>query len=174
MGQHCPNPEELKAFCLGKLGEPPFESVAQHLDDGAACQSTLESLAALDDTLAVELRRSAEAEPIASDPECDRAVEQVIQNARELAHAMNGDEAHTAAAGGANPTRGAASTNVTPAQIGQYRIIQRIGMGGMGTVYKAVHTKLKRTVALKVLPTERLRDPSAVARFSREMEAVGK
>ena len=44
----------------------------------------------------------------------------------------------------------------------------------MGTVYKARHTRLKRIVALKVLPKDRLGDEQAVARFQREMEAVGR
>lgn len=44
----------------------------------------------------------------------------------------------------------------------------------MGTVYKARHARLKRIVALKVLPEDRIRDERAVARFEREMEAVGK
>ena len=44
----------------------------------------------------------------------------------------------------------------------------------MGTVYRAWHTKLKRLEALKILPDRRLEDPQAVARFEREMEAVGR
>jgi serine/threonine protein kinase len=43
----------------------------------------------------------------------------------------------------------------------------------MGSVYKAVHTKLKRVVAIKVLPANRTSDPDAIARFEREMAAVG-
>jgi hypothetical protein len=44
----------------------------------------------------------------------------------------------------------------------------------MGVVYRALHTRLRRVVALKVLPAERTRDAGAVARFEREMEAVGR
>jgi hypothetical protein len=44
----------------------------------------------------------------------------------------------------------------------------------MGTVYRALHISLKRVVALKVLPPERINDPQLLARFHREMEAVGK
>ena len=43
----------------------------------------------------------------------------------------------------------------------------------MGTVYKALHTRLKRLVALKLLPEHRTQNPEALARFQREMEAVG-
>ena len=44
----------------------------------------------------------------------------------------------------------------------------------MGMVYKALHTKLRRVVALKVLPKDRMDDEKAVARFEREMAAVGR
>ncbi|RPH81380.1 MAG: serine/threonine protein kinase, partial [Planctomycetaceae bacterium] len=58
-------------------------------------------------------------------------------------------------------------------QIGPYQIVQKLGEGGMGAVYKALHTKLKRVVAIKVLPAERMQDQEAIDRFEREMEAVG-
>src|SRR5690606_13492072 len=50
----------------------------------------------------------------------------------------------------------------------------KLGEGGMGAVYKARHTKLDKIVAIKVLPAERMKDKGAVARFEREMRAVGK
>jgi len=56
----------------------------------------------------------------------------------------------------------------------EYRLLAKLGEGGMGAVYKALHTRLDRVVALKVLPTQRLGNEQAVARFSREMKAVGK
>ena len=58
--------------------------------------------------------------------------------------------------------------------MGQYRLLAKLGEGGMGTVYKALHTRLDKIVALKRLPRDRTQDSRAVARFAREMKAVGR
>lgn len=76
--------------------------------------------------------------------------------------------AGSASSGGQQPTAMLQRT------LGQYELVELLGQGGMGSVYKARHKNLDKLVALKLLPSDLMRTEQSVARFKREMKAVGK
>ena len=59
-------------------------------------------------------------------------------------------------------------------RLGVYEVTAHIGEGGMGEVYRATDTRLKRQVAIKVLPSSLAADPERLARFQREAEVLAR
>jgi uncharacterized protein (TIGR03067 family) len=152
----CPNREELSAYVLGRLSEEALETVASHLEGCTQCAAALADVDDSDDTLVARLRRGLAAAPYLEEPQCQVAV----SRARQLKQKQ--------------PSTGQAGPSLCGQTWGEYQLLEELGHGGMGTVYKALHTKLDRVVALKVLTIGRTQDPRAIARFGREMKAVGK
>jgi hypothetical protein len=62
--------------------------------------------------------------------------------------------------------------SIAGTRIGAYEIVDKLGQGGMGEVYRALDTQLKRTVAIKVLPATLASDAQRLARFRREAELL--
>ena len=58
--------------------------------------------------------------------------------------------------------------------LGNYVLLDKIGQGGMGQVFKAHHRRMDRIVAVKVLPSEVTQNPASIARFEREVKMVAK
>ncbi len=135
----CPSREQLSAYLLGTMPEDDADRLTRHIADCPSCESTIETLKALSDRQVDRLRQTA----LLQEPEGREAV------------ARGRLSGPTGAAG--LPELSAIDTNDL-GQLGEYRLLEELGRGGMGTVYRAIHTKLERVVALKVLPKERLAD----------------
>src|SRR5215469_11933195 len=104
-------------------------------------------------------------EACATDTELHREVASLVAN-------------HHASASAGPWAAAAAQLTIKPAlleagqHIGPYQIVSFVAAGGMGEVYRARDTKLKRDVALKVLPEAFARDPGRMMRFQREAEVL--
>jgi serine/threonine protein kinase len=61
-----------------------------------------------------------------------------------------------------------------PFDFGEYTVIERIGTGGMGQVFKALHRRMDRTVALKILPEGMVKSADALVRFQQEVRSAAK
>lgn len=166
----CPSRIELDSFQAGNLNEPRLSSLESHVEGCSTCQRALETVIGESaDSVLAALLTDAEPDAFATEASCRTAVERVTAMARELS--ANGGEDLLPLPVGEGRGEGA----LLPVEsIREYQLLAKLGEGGMGAVYKALHTRLDKVVALKVLPAERMRDTGAVARFQREMKAVGK
>ncbi|MCA9065489.1 MAG: protein kinase, partial [Planctomycetaceae bacterium] len=152
----CLSHEELRAWSLGQLDEDTSERIADHLAECTVCEETIASFDGSADSLLVNIRGSSLDESGTSD-DSQAVVREALQQIP-------------------NPweNRGSDSAIVPNEHLRDYELLEALGTGGMGTVYRAIHRRLQRTVALKLLPARRLRDQNAIDRFEREMRAIGR
>ena len=160
MSLNCLPTNELEEFAAGKIESERFDLIATHIDSCNRCQETVIAMIDPSDTIVAKLRGAGSPAELKEDSILESGLNKIIQDVQAP------QDSH---AGRAHPTHVDVIESVGP-----YRIEDCLGVGGMGTVYKATHTKLKRTVAIKILPSGRWANAAAVTRFHREMEAIGK
>ncbi|MFO0842398.1 MAG: WD40 repeat domain-containing serine/threonine protein kinase [Gemmataceae bacterium] len=141
-----PDVERLTAFALGRLELAEIDAIESHVASCGSCCRTIEQVQ--DDTFVSQVRE--------------------------------GHRAGTAA--GPSVTEppamlGAGDTVDYPAELAnhpRYRVVRLLGSGGMGTVYQALHLRMDREVALKVINPELVASLPAVERFQREVRAAAR
>ena len=168
----CPSRNVLDLFQAGDLEESAIVSVASHVESCPTCQRSLETIIgdSTDTVLSALL-----AEPVASPFAVEAACRDVLQRVAGLADQSGSGEKPLAPTISLRAAPTPADDEGLPLEtIREYKLLAKLGEGGMGAVYKALHTRLEKVVALKVLPEGRMRDSGSVARFQREMKAVGR
>jgi serine/threonine protein kinase/tetratricopeptide (TPR) repeat protein len=155
--QHPPR-ERLAAFQAGRLAPEDAAALAQHL---AACPQCRKWLPAVDQETLPPAGASAavtdRANTISMERPADQNVHQVSTLGLEAVQPSTPEDVPAALAD--HP---------------RYRVLQLLGFGGMGSVYKAEHRKMERLVAIKVLNPELIQNATALQRFLQEVKAAAK
>jgi tRNA A-37 threonylcarbamoyl transferase component Bud32 len=163
----CPGREQLLAFHLGKLPREALDALAVHLDACQPCSAVIEELQGIADYLLEAL-----VEPLPPDPVSESEARRVAILLEEF-----GGEPTRPADVTPLPADGPGDGSAPPlpgGRLGQYELLERLGAGAMGQVFKARHPLMGRVVAVKVLRPHCLRHPEAAPRFVREIRALAR
>ncbi len=162
----CPSDEDLKAYVRGGLPPQSEDSLADHLEACPRCEAAVQTLEREGDPLLATLRLPVRPNPYEEEPECRQVVH------RLLARAIPSDD-QVAQSQVAESSPPLPLPLACPGCFKEYDLLEKLGEGAMGTVYKARHQQLKKLAAIKILLPGLAQDPQRIARFKREMKAVG-
>jgi len=163
----CPGRDELLAFHLGKLPRDALDALAAHLDACPSCAAVAEDVHGVADILLEVL-----VQPLPPDPVSESEARRVAILLEEL-----GGQPTRPADLTPLPSDGPGEDSAAPphgGQLGQYELLEELGAGAMGQVFKARHRLMERVVAVKILHPHCLRRPQVAPRFVREIRALAR
>jgi WD40 repeat protein/serine/threonine protein kinase len=173
----CPDDDVLRGLLDSSLPEPVQREVVAHLDDCDSCQSKLEQIAE-DGSAVLQVARSAnEAETPRGDSAFWPALKKVESEIEAQSQALT--VTRIAPALESDTDRQRAFPFLDPSddpehlgQIDRFKIVELVGRGGMGMVFRAFDACLQRTVAVKLLDPQYAKNELARSRFIREARAA--
>jgi serine/threonine protein kinase/WD40 repeat protein/CubicO group peptidase (beta-lactamase class C family) len=164
----CLSVDELAEFSANKLSSEASSRVTEHLRNCPHCRESLASLCG-------RVSRAAVAGTEPGAPAQDSSIPSGECKGPGMDTGMSSEPITVGWPRTEIPAQPGSyrAAQPVPEQLREYQLLNQLGKGGMGTVYRAIHTSLGKLVALKVLSAQFTSDPAAVARFRREMRAAG-
>jgi serine/threonine protein kinase/WD40 repeat protein len=173
----CPNEQDLQQLLFGQSSDADAERLERHLLDCSRCVGVMRTLKD-EGRLLESLRTGKVSTMVPQDEEVEQLVRRV--GSATMAAACQADQPTLVHAGTAWPaTEHEATSCLAPPQapeeigrLGIYRVLRVLGAGGMGVVFAAEDTQLRRQVAVKVLKGSLAKEPVHRERFLREARAA--
>lgn len=162
----CPTYDQLLAFRTGRDSDCRSDTIGSHLTKCAHCQTRLDEFDDLSDPLIQQLGLGIST-PF-DEPEFRRLQANLLAHPEPFSGSELPSNLHMS-----SPLPNVAFDQPLPLRLGTYELTELLGHGATGAVYKGRHLKLHRAAAVKVLFPEHVSEPASVARFFREMKAVG-
>ncbi|MEM8671263.1 MAG: serine/threonine-protein kinase [Planctomycetota bacterium] len=153
----CPAKSRLREFLEGSIDGQEEHQISAHVVECSHCDQVLGELESEQNDVLKLIREDVQTDRLLQEPAFEELRNTVGLGRADTTLALNEDEPFE-----------------TGKRLRDYRLVKKIGEGGMGTVYQAVHLHLAKPVALKILPTDKLQSRQSVSRFRQEMRAVGR
>ncbi|MFI4852873.1 MAG: protein kinase [Gimesia chilikensis] len=174
--ENCLSDNQIHQYLVHDLNGEDLQRYSEHLNECGSCQKRIE-IQSEDDELKVWYnchRQQAQEEPAEKHAFTDERIDKLFRSTFSSIHQSRSRSNKASDQPAANATSTLPLPEEAPIRtIGNYHLIEQIGKGGMGAVYRATHSHLKKQVVVKLILNNRVDDETQVQRFYREMEVIG-